>query len=332
MKQDTADFGVRRVRMVDEQLARRDIRDENVLAAMRSVPRHLFVPATLADQAYRDTPLPIGLGQTISQPYMVALMTELLHVDVRSRVLEVGSGSGYQTAVLAEVAGEIFALERLAELAERARATLARLAYANVHTAIGDGTRGRPDLPAFDGILVAAAAAEAPPLLLRQLAEGGRLVVPLGRPQRDQVLTVFERRGDGFVQRLHTRCRFVPLVADRDLGEPIRGAAAPSLPAAEVPGGATKETTMKAVDAQVHGAVQGVYYRASARVEGSRLGLRGWVRNVSDGTVALRLQGDPAAVDVMLGWCRVGPPAARVDWVDVSDAQLDETLTDFEVR
>jgi protein-L-isoaspartate(D-aspartate) O-methyltransferase len=336
MKRDTSGDGARRGRMVDEQLVRRGIHDDNVLAAMRSVPRHLFVPLALADEAYMDTPLPIGLGQTISQPYMVALMTELLGVDVRSRVLEVGSGSGYQTAVLAELAGEVFALERLAELAERARGTLARLAYANAHTAIADGTRGRPDLAPFDAVLVAAAAAEAPPLLLRQLAQGGRLVVPIGPPQRDQVLTVFERSGVGFVQRLHTRCRFVPLVSDRDAGVRRGGEAAPGAsPFADTradPRATTEEMTMKAVDVRAHGAVQGVYYRASARAEGARLGLRGWVRNVSDGTVALRLQGDSAAVDVMLSWCRLGPPAARVDWLDVSDAVPDDTLNDFEVR
>jgi protein-L-isoaspartate(D-aspartate) O-methyltransferase len=336
MKQDASDYGARRVRMVDEQLVRRGIRDANVLSAMRSVPRHLFVPAALAGEAYRDTPLPIGLGQTISQPYMVALMTELLGVDVRSRVLEVGSGSGYQSAVLAEVAGEVIALERLAELAERARGTLARLAYANVHTAIADGTRGRPDLAPFDAILVAAAAAEAPPRLLHQLAQGGRLVVPIGRPQRDQVLTVFERDGDSFAQRLHTRCRFVPLVSDRDAGEYHGAGTAPRASSAadfgEDRAAAKEEPAMKAVDVRVHGVVQGVYYRASARAEGTRLGLRGWVRNVPGGGVALRLQGSPAAVAVMLDWCRVGPPAAQVDWLDVSDAVPEETMSDFEVR
>jgi protein-L-isoaspartate(D-aspartate) O-methyltransferase len=336
MTQDGAGNGERRARMVDEQLVRRGIRDENVLAAMRSVPRHLFVPAALAGEAYLDTPLPIGLGQTISQPYMVALMTELLGVNVRSRVLEVGSGSGYQTAVLAEVAGEVYALERLAELAERARGTLARLAYANAHIAIADGTRGRPDLAPFDAVLVAAAAVDAPLLLLRQLAEGGRLVVPIGQPQRDQVLTVLERRGDGFVQRLHTRCRFVPLVSDRDTDVRRGGEAAPGVsPLTDGwtdPGATTEERMMKAVDVRAHGTVQGVYYRAAARAEGARLGLHGWVRNMSDGTVALRLQGDPAVVDVMLGWCRLGPPAARVEWLDVSDAAPDDTLNDFEVR
>ena len=122
MSADASDFGVRRLRMVEEQLVRRGLRDEEVLAAMRSVPRHLFVPDEGAAEAYADSPLPIGLGQTISQPYMVALMTSLLEVDVRSKVLEIGAGSGYQTAVLAEVAGEVYAVERLAPLAERARA------------------------------------------------------------------------------------------------------------------------------------------------------------------------------------------------------------------
>lgn len=157
MTGDVSDYGVRRLAMVERQLVRRGIRDEAVLAAMRSVPRHLFVPPALSAEAYADTPLPIGLGQTISQPYMVALMTALLEVDVRSRVLEVGAGSGYQTAVLAEVAGEVFALERLAALAEGARAALALLGYANVRLGIGDGSRGWPELGPFDGILVAAA-------------------------------------------------------------------------------------------------------------------------------------------------------------------------------
>ena len=193
---------VRRLRMVEEQLVRRGLRDEDVLAAMRSVPRHLFVPGGPAVDAYADTPLPIGLGQTISQPYMVALMTSLLEVDVRSRVLEVGAGSGYQTAVLAEVAGEVFAVERLATLAERARATLARLGYDNVRLAIGDGARGWHEQAPFQGILVAAAADEVPPELLGQLADGGRLIVPVGRGRGDQVLTIVERDGDSFQESL----------------------------------------------------------------------------------------------------------------------------------
>jgi protein-L-isoaspartate(D-aspartate) O-methyltransferase len=312
---------------------------------MRSVPRHLFVPGEAGAEAYADTPLPIGLGQTISQPYMVALMTSLLEVDVRSKVLEVGAGSGYQTAVLAEVAGEVYAVERLAPLAERARATLARLAYTNVHLAIGDGARGWHEHAPFQGILVAAAAGEVPPELLGQLADGGRLVVPVGRGRGDQVLTVVERRGDAFEERRDTLCRFVPLVRDVSPDERQRsvlsGSDADADPGFVAVGGEDargdssypdEETDMKSVDVTVSGVVQGVYFRASARREGALRGLRGWVRNHSDGSVRLHVQGDPAAVDAMLDWCRMGPPAARVSRLTVSDAPADETLHDFEVR
>jgi protein-L-isoaspartate(D-aspartate) O-methyltransferase len=326
MSEENIDHGVRRVRMVDEQLVARGLPSGDVLAAMRSVPRHLFVPPELAAKAYVDAPLPIGLGQTISQPYMVALMTDLLGVDVRSRVLEIGAGSGYQTAVLAEVAGEVYALELLAPLAERARAVLARLGYQNTHTAIADGSGGWPEMAPFDAVLVAAAAAQAPPALLRQLSDGGRLVMPLGHPHGDQVLTVFQRAGDEFRERRDTRCRFVPLVS----GETAPGAPQTAPPVRRA--GEEEVAVMKAVAVRVSGAVQGVFYRASACREGERLGLRGWVRNASDGGVALHLQGDPAVVDAMLGWCRVGPPAARVSRVEVGDAEPDESLSDFEVR
>ena len=343
MVAEAADQGVRRLRMVEEQLVRRGLRDEDVLAAMRSVPRHLFVPGEAAVDAYADTPLPIGLGQTISQPYMVALMTSLLEVDVRSRVLEVGAGSGYQTAVLAEVAGEVFAIERLAPLAERARATLARLGYANVRLAIGDGARGWHEQAPFQGILVAAAADEVPPELLGQLADGGRLVVPVGRGRREQVLTIVERAGESFNESHDTRCRFVPLVRDVSPDErrkaAMRGSGADedwSPPGGEDARGDSvypgEEAGMKSVDVRVSGVVQGVYYRASARREGALRGLRGWVRNESDGSVVLHLQGDADAVDAMLDWCRVGPPAARVSRLTVADAPADETLHDFEVR
>lgn len=339
-----SDIAVRRLRMVEEQLVRRGVRDQAVLAAMRSVPRHLFVPETAAVDSYADSPLPIGLGQTISQPYMVALMTMLLEVDVRSRVLEVGAGCGYQTAVLAEVAGEVFAVERLAPLEERARATLARLGYTNVHLAVGDGARGWHEQAPFQGILVAAAADEVPPDLLDQLADGGRLVIPVGRGRGEQVLTIVERTGDAFEEWHDTRCRFVPLV--RDAGPGGRRVAAPSGTPGEgvgagwsSPDGAGAGPTypeevaeMKSVDVRVGGEVQGVCYRAAARREGALRGLRGWVHNESDGTVSLHLQGDPAAVDAMLDWCRVGPPAARVSRLTVADAPADETLRRFEVR
>ena len=284
MLDDTADYGARRARMVDEQLVARGLRSGDVLAAMRSVPRHLFVPPELAPEAYVDAPLPIGLGQTISQPYMVALMTELLEVDVRARVLEIGSGSGYQTAVLAEVAGEVYALELLAPLAERARVVLARLGYGNTHTAIADGSHGWPEMAPFGAILVAAAAEAVPTALLRQLEDGGRLVIPLGHPRRDQVLTVFERAGDEFRERRDILCRFVPLVTDEPAEEGRRGGAGSGRPqiASSVGGAGGEEVAVtKAVTVHVSGVVQGVYFRASARREGERLGLCGWVKNTT---------------------------------------------------
>jgi protein-L-isoaspartate(D-aspartate) O-methyltransferase len=331
--------------MVEEQLVARGLRDEDVLAAMRSVPRHLFVPEDLAHEAYADSPLPIGYGQTISQPYMVALMTSLLEVDVRSRVLEIGSGSGYQTAILAEIAGEVCAVERLVPLAERARAVLARLGYENVRLAIGDGARGWHELAPFQGILVAAAAGEVPPELLGQLADGGRLVVPIDRRHGDQVLTIVERVGDSFEERHDVLCRFVPLI--RDAGPEqrrqaaLRGSGADEDAGWSPPGGGDargdspdwdEEAAVKSVDVRVSGMVQGVFYRSSARREGALRGLRGWVRNESDGSVMLHLQGSAESVDAMLDWCRIGPPAARVSRLTVADAPADETLHDFEVR
>ncbi len=343
MSDPTSEMGARRVRMVQDQIVARGLRDEAVLAAMRSVPRHLFVPEYLEDEAYGDTPLPIGYGQTISQPYMVALMTALLEVDVRSKVLEVGSGSGYQTAVMAEVAGEVFAVELLAPLAERARRVLARLGYRNAHTAIGDGSRGWREQAPFDAVLVAAAAKDVPRELLEQLADGGRLVIPLGKPHRDQVLTVFQRSGDAWSQVRDTPCRFVPLLRD---GEPeVVGSGTVAAGPIPSPGRRSyrierpdrgpedeEEPVTKSVAARVSGRVQGVYYRASAAREGERLHLRGWVRNEADGSVSLRAQGPAEAVDALLAWCRVGPPAAHVDRVEVDDVPADEALRGFEVR
>ena len=185
--------------------------------------------------------------------------------------------------MLAEVAGEVYALELLAPLAERARAVLARLGYQNTHTAIADGAGGWPEMAPFDAVLVAAAAPQAPPALLRQLRDGGRLVIPLGHPHRDQVLTVFQRVGDEYRERRDTRCRFVPLVS---------AGTSPGAPPIPLPvKRATDEevAVMKAVAVRVSGTVQGVYYRASARHEGERLGVRGWVKN------ARRRHGHPAS-------------------------------------
>lgn len=328
------DQAARRARMVGDQIAARGIHDGDVLDAVRSVPRHLFVPDALKDKAYVDTPLSIGYGQTISQPYMVALMTELLRVNVRSRVLEIGCGSGYQTAVLAELAGEIHAMERLAPLAERARAVLTRLAYDNIQIGIGDGTRGWPQEAPFDRILVAAAAEKVPPALLEQLADGGRLVIPIGQPHLEQTLTLFERKADSITRQSGVACRFVPLLTSAEPSSDIGGPASrEAVPVAEHggPGGEAAVTT-KAVEAHVSGRVQGVYYRAMARAEGARLGLRGWVRNRDDGSVALHIEGEAAVVDAMLDWCSEGPSAAIVDRVVVSDAVPDRSLAGFEVR
>jgi protein-L-isoaspartate(D-aspartate) O-methyltransferase len=200
-----------RLRMVEEQLVRRGVTDARVLDALRKVPRHLFVEEALRDRAYGDHPLPIGEEQTISQPYIVALMTQLLELSERDKVLEIGTGSGYQTAVLAELARRVCSIERLPRLAERARALLEQLGYANVWVRVGSGTLGWPDEAPFDRILVTAGGPSVPPPLFQQLAEGGRLVLPLGDPV-NQTLTLVEKvRGEMKTQE-HGECKFVKLV------------------------------------------------------------------------------------------------------------------------
>jgi protein-L-isoaspartate(D-aspartate) O-methyltransferase len=190
-----AEFANLRHRMVEEQLRRRGLIDEQVLAAMEKVPRHLFVPTSQRRSAYDDSPLPIGLGQTISQPYMVARMTELLHLSPDSRVLEIGTGSGYQAAVLAESAGSVWTIERHADLARRAEELLVRLGYTNVRVITGDGTLGFPEAAPYDGIVVTAAAPYVPESLRQQLAVGGRLVIPV-EAGYNQDLTLIERLPD----------------------------------------------------------------------------------------------------------------------------------------
>ncbi len=200
-----------RERMVDEQLKRRGITDARVLDAMRRIPRHRFVEEGLAHNAYEDHPLPIGEGQTISQPYIVALMTSLLGLTGQEKVLEVGTGSGYQTAVLGALARRVCSIERLPRLAERARATLEALGVANVWIRVGNGALGWPDEAPFDRILVAAGGPSVPPPLVEQLVEGGRLVLPVGSAE-DQVLTVVERAGGETRTRQCGECKFVKLV------------------------------------------------------------------------------------------------------------------------
>jgi protein-L-isoaspartate(D-aspartate) O-methyltransferase len=204
-------FERERQRMVDEQLVRRGITDERVLAVMRRVPRHLFVEEAFRERAHGDHPLPIGQGQTISQPYIVALMTTLLGLSGREKVLEVGTGSGYQTAVLAGLARRVCSIERIAALALRARAVLEGLGYANVWVRVGNGTLGWLDEAPYDRILVTAGGPSVPPPLFEQLVEGGRMVLPLG-DQTSQTLTLVENVGGQMRTRGCGDCSFVPLV------------------------------------------------------------------------------------------------------------------------
>jgi protein-L-isoaspartate(D-aspartate) O-methyltransferase len=204
-------FERERARMVEEQLVRRGIADARVLTVMRRVPRHLFVEEALRDRAYGDHALPIGEEQTISQPYIVALMTSLLELRGTEKVLEVGTGSGYQTAVLAELARRVCSIERLPRLAQRARALLEGLGVSNVWIRVGSGTLGWPDEAPFDRILVAAGGPAVPPPLFDQLAPGGRLVMPLG-DMESQTLTVVENAGGTMKLTAHGDCKFVRLV------------------------------------------------------------------------------------------------------------------------
>ena len=202
-----------RARMVERQLRRRGITDERVLEAMGHVPRELFLPEALRAYAYEDGALPIGYRQTISQPFIVATICSLLALEGPERVLDVGTGSGYQAAVLAELAAEVVTIERIPELAAEAQAALEQAGYANVEVRVGDGSLGVPERAPFDAIAVAAAAPTLPPALYAQLAVGGRVVVPRGsRWGQDLVLVV--RTPDGPVERRSIPCRFVPLLGD----------------------------------------------------------------------------------------------------------------------
>ncbi len=205
------DFVELRRAMVAEQLAERGIRSTRVLNAMTAVPRHEFVPVEFLHEAYEDKPLPIGEGQTISQPYMVAVMTAALELEGSERVLEVGTGSGYQAAVLALLAAEVHTIENHAALAEEARERLARLGYANAHVHTGDGTLGLPSSAPFDAIIVSAGAPFVPSPLLEQLAEGGRLVIPVGSAEHQELLQLAKSGARTSTQHI-CDCRFVPLV------------------------------------------------------------------------------------------------------------------------
>lgn len=291
---DDADFSRLRDRMVEHQLRRRGIASEAVLDAMRRVPRHRFVAENAPRAAYDDEPLPIGSGQTISQPFIVARMTELLEIDRTSRVLEVGTGSGYQAAVLAELTPDVWTVERHPELAERARRTLSDLGYSTVRVVEGDGSLGLPAQAPFDAIVVTAAAPRVPQALLEQLVIGGRLVIPVGG-LASQSLRLVRRGPEGYHETDVLGCRFVPLIGAQ----------------AHESGERRRERVL------VEGRVQGVWFRESTREEAERLGVRGWVRNLADGRVEAVFEGEPAAVEAMVAWTRHGPERAHVTDVRV---------------
>ena len=206
-------FVNQRIAMVELQLRSRGIRDEGVLDAMLRVPRHEFVPSSQQGDAYADMPLPIGSGQTISQPYIVAAMLEALEIGPQDRVFEIGTGSGYMTALLAELAVEVFSIERHRELAERARGVLSTLGYKNVQVIVGDGSQGYPAAAPYGGIIASAAAPGIPAALLEQLIEGGRMVIPVGPPEAQRLQLVRKVNGRLVVNVLQG-CRFVPLVGE----------------------------------------------------------------------------------------------------------------------
>ena len=207
------DFAVLRDAMVERQIAGRDLRNVPLLAAMREVPREAFVPEAMRDFAYEDRPLPIEAGQTISQPYIVALMIEAAGVAPGSRVLEIGAGSGYATALLSRLAGEVIGIERHGVLADLAAARMAALGYANVRIVTGDGSAGWPDGAPYDAILASASGRHVPDVLKRQLKVGGALVMPLGAPGEPQILVRVRRQGEeAWEQEALGAVRFVPLV------------------------------------------------------------------------------------------------------------------------
>jgi protein-L-isoaspartate(D-aspartate) O-methyltransferase len=223
---DADEFASQRAGMVERQLRRRGIGDERVLEAMAAIPRERFVPETYARRTYADSALPIGHDQTISQPWIVAAICQAMELTGRERVLEVGTGSGYSAAVLAMLAAEVVTIERVPELAERARATLRDLGIANVEVEVGDGSAGLPDRAPFDAVAVHAAAPGPPPTLVAQLEIGGRLVIPVASRRAD-MLTVFRRlgeavdviTGEGLEREVIGPCRFVPLIGAEGFSE-----------------------------------------------------------------------------------------------------------------
>jgi protein-L-isoaspartate(D-aspartate) O-methyltransferase len=202
-----------RNRMVDEQIVARGVKDERVLAVMRKVPRHEFLPEGIRSMAYADNALPIGESQTMSQPYMVALMSELLELKGKERVLEIGTGSGYQAAILSELCEKVYTVERIKTLADKARATLDRLGYRTVAIKVYDGTYGWKEMAPFDAIMVTAGAPDVPPTLVEQLKEGGRMAIPVGE-RYGQKLVIVSKTAEGIVTQKSIPCMFVPLIGN----------------------------------------------------------------------------------------------------------------------
>src|SRR5262245_21094148 len=209
----TREFGPERERMVKEQIAMRGVSDERVLKAMRKVPREQFVPEELRDRSYTDGPLPIGYDQTISQPFVVAFMTEKLRLRPTDRVLEIGTGSGYQAAILAELAAKVYTVEIVEPLGKRAEQTLQRLGYKNVQVKIGDGYQGWPEYAPFDAVIVTCAPNHVPQPLVAQIKEGGRIIIPVG-PAGDQTLYLLEKKNGRLEQRNVLPVSFVPMTGE----------------------------------------------------------------------------------------------------------------------
>lgn len=212
-------FTAVRLAMVKDQLQSRDITDSRILQAMGEVPRHRFISPEWRFEAYSDRPLPIGEGQTISQPYMVAFMLQALELRSDARVLEVGTGSGYQAAILSQLVPQVYSMEYFPALAERARTILQQLSYRNVQVIVGDGSLGLPQYAPYNGIIVAAAAPSTPRALLDQLAEGGRLAIPVG-DTTGQDLLIIHKHGTSYTEERSIPCRFVPLLGKEGWHEP----------------------------------------------------------------------------------------------------------------
>lgn len=209
---DTGVFDSQRHQMVKEQIITRGVKDPRVIKAMEKVPRHDFVPIRLSAHSYMDTPLPIGLGQTISQPYIVAFMTEALDLRSGDRILEIGTGSGYQAAVLAELVSAVYTIEIIPELGERAKVTLKKLQYKNIHVKIGDGYKGWSEMAPFDAVIVTCAPEQIPPALVDQLKEGGRMIIPVGKEGGVQKLVKLTKHKGKVQTQAVMDVRFVPMV------------------------------------------------------------------------------------------------------------------------